>query len=267
MNKTLLLIVTGSGKEYWSEHERMELFKPEDNVDVGICFWGEKDYSDKFWKSAKYILKQKGNKFHLIRDFFKKYPATIDQYKRFLIMDDDIYMSKDNIMKFIETFDYFDFDLACPGFIMEPGDSKFRRKKGGIFRTLNTIDVGAFLMTSRAFKISLPIFNDSPYGHGWGIPEWWQQKYHHSDGRSIHGGRMGCIDASPAEHTRVQGSQKDALATEFESPYKERKFYVQKYMDGKLPGGTWWMAMRQYEVLTVEKLQNAIINLREKSNV
>ena len=38
-------------------------------------------------------------------------------------------------------------------------------------------------------------------------------------------------------------------------------------MDGKLPGGPWWMAMRQYEVLTVEKLQNAIVALREKSNV
>lgn len=266
-NKTLFIIVTGSGEKYgWSEHTRFEKFQKDDNIDVAICFWGDNDYKDEFWKSAKYIHKQKGMKFHLLRDFFAS-NSVADEYDQFFIMDDDIFMTRESILAFLDIFEVFDFDLACPGFYGHPGNGRFSRRRASIFRTLNTIDVGAFCMTKRAFLAVLPLINASPYGHGWGFAEWWQQKYHDKGGRSIHGGRMGCIDAAPAEHTRQIGVQVDKLKEEFGSPYSERKFYLKEFMDGKQPNGPWWMAIKQYEYLTGEKLAEALKKIKEKENV
>lgn len=254
--KTLLTIVTGSGQDYWSEHTRFEPFKKEDNVDVAICFWGKNEPSDPFWKSAKYIQKQEGNKFHLLRDFFAKNPNLIDEYDFFWFMDDDIYMNRDDFLLFMEIFKVFDFDLACPGIISrDGGSSRFSRRRATIFRTLNTVDVGAFCVSKRAFLEVLPLFNASLYGHGWGIAEWWLEKYHDRKGRSIHGGRIGCIDASPAEHTRKQLIEKDELASKFGSQREELKFYEKNFIGRSV---YFWLEIRQYEYITGEKLKQAI---------
>lgn len=255
--KTLLIIVTGSGKDYWSEHSRFEPFKKEDNVDVAICFWGENEYSDQFWKSAKYIHRQKGNKFHLIRDFFAKNPQIIDEYEYFWFMDDDMYMTRADFLTFMEIFKVFNFDLACPGIISkgDGGSSRFSRRRASIFRTLNTVDINAFCVSKRAFLAVLPLFNASPYGHGWGIPEWWLEKYHHDRGRSIHGGRIGCIDASPAEHTRKKLVASKDLGGKFGSQKDELKFYEAEFIGRSV---YFWLEIKQYEYITGEKLKKAI---------
>lgn len=260
--KTLLIIVTGSGENYWSEHKRIEPFEKDDNVDVAMIFWGDKEHSDQFWMSAKYIHKQKGNKFHLIRDFFALNQKIIDEYDRFFIMDDDIYMSRYDFMLFINIFETFDFDLACPGFYREAGNSRFHRRRATIYRTLNTVDVGAVCMTKRAFLEVLPVMNASLHGHGWGIAEWWLAKYHDRNGRSIHGGRIGCIDAAGAEHTRKMGADVVKLREGFGSQGKERNHLMDNFIGYRVD---WWRQIRQYEYMTGEKLKNILDEVNKKN--
>lgn len=259
--KVLFMIVTGSGEDYgWSEHARMTPFQPEDNIDVAMVFWGNKEYSDKFWKSAKYIHKQKGMKFHLIRDFLKKNPEVIDSYDYFFIMDDDIYMTREDILLFMDIFKTFGFDLASPGFYKESGHSKFTKKPATIYRTLNTVDVGAVCMSKRAFLATKPLIDASLHGHGWGIPEWWLTEYHERNGRSIHGGRIGSIDASGAEHTRKMDAQGKELSS-FGPQEEERKFVEKQFIGRRV---TWWMEIRQFEKMTGEKLKLIIKEANEK---
>jgi hypothetical protein len=261
--KILFIIVTGSGEDYgWSEHSRMTPFEPEDNIDVAIVFWGGKEYSDSFWKSAKYIHKQKGNKFHLLRDFFAANPNLIEEYDNFFIMDDDIYMSRHDILLFMYIFKTFDFDLACPGFYREAGNSRFAKRRASIYRTLNTVDVGAWCMNKRSFLAVLPIMNASLHGHGWGIPEWWLAKYHDRNGRSIHGGRIGCIDAAGAEHTRKMGADITKLREGFGSQGEERNYVQDNFIGYRVD---WWREIEQYEYMTGEKLKEVLAKVNSKS--
>lgn len=253
--KTLLIIVTGSGDNYYSEHARMEPFQKEDNVDVAMVFWGDKEYEDQFWKSAKYIFKKNGNKFHLLRDFFSSHQELQDEYDRFMVLDDDIYLSRKDFITFLEIFETFDFDLACPAFITEPGGAKYHKKPGMIYRTLNCIDVGAFCMNKAALRATLPIINASLHGHGWGIPEWWIAKYHYQNGRTIDGGRMGCIDAVGAEHTRRQGANVSDLRDEFGSQRQEKENYLMNFVGRKF---SWWKEIKEYEKMSAKSLKLAI---------
>jgi hypothetical protein len=255
--KALIIFVTGGS---WSEHARIEPFAPEDNVDVAFAFWGEAIYSDPMWKSAKYVHKQKGMKFHLLRDMFRNHPEIKTDYDAVFVFDDDVYMSKEAILDFLKIFYLFDFGIAAPAFYKNPTNPKFGYKPGYFYRTTNMVDITAWCMSKKALAATIPIIETSDFGHGWGIPEWWMVKYHERNGKTIDGQRIGIIDATPAEHTREVNSQMRKLGEEFGgTPRDEYNRQVKRHI-GYSPEEQWFKIVKVFEKVTRESFAKAVKN-------
>lgn len=251
--KTLLIFVSGDG---WSEHARIKPFAPDENVDVAFAFWGKSIPSDPMWKSAKYIFKKKGMKFHILLEMFENYPEMLTDYDAIFTFDDDVYMSKEAILDFLNIFYLFDFGLAAPGFYKNATNPVLNRKNGFVFRTTNTIEITAWCMSRKAAAATMPLIKTSDFGHGWGIPEWWMYIYHNGGGISVDGEKIGIIDISPAEHTRLAGVQYKALADNHGDLDIEKKNQQLRHIGREVP--SWHKKIKTYQNMSTKSFLSAI---------
>lgn len=248
--KNLLIFVVGNDH---TEINRWEY--PGKEFDIAFAFWGDREPAGQLWNFAKYVLRQKGMKMHLVRDLIIQNPEILNDYDSVMIFDDDIFISQKHLKLFFEIYYGFGFGIACPGFMAMATDRRFNRKPEFVFRTSNTIDINSACLSRKALNATWPIIQTSDFGHGWGITEWWQEIYHKGIGFTVDGERIGIIDCVPAEHTKKPGANYAQL-NKFGDPYKEMENqYLRHVGRPKNASFGWKETLRFYEMISISDIK------------
>jgi hypothetical protein len=203
MNDNLVIIAAGKNSlhQYWNENHK------DFNFDLCILTYGDYEFTDQNSINSKFKFQSQGMKFKLVNEFYQKYPATLEEYKYTMIMDDDLDISPNKIDLFFKINQKYNFDLSQPALTSDSYRTYLGtlRLKYAIYHKTNAVEVMAPCFSKRFLQMTIEDIKASKYGYGWGLENLWDKKYNTGNGNSIFGGQIGIIDDTPMKHTRPVG--------------------------------------------------------------
>jgi hypothetical protein len=209
------LIISAVGDE--SLHN--EWIDGDAQFDLALIYYGNNETIAKSYeKEAKWLVRLKGMKYHLIDQFLHQYPSIIGDYDFVWLPDNDVSISTDAINQLFTIAKEQQLELCQPamtGYLSHPITKPSPRL---LLRYTNFIEVLAPLMSAK----SLPILQESftlNYS-GWGFDYLWP--YLLGNPRNT----IAIIDAITMRHTKPVGNDYSRFPTH---PKKELKNLLKKY--------------------------------------
>ena len=202
MDKTNLVIITCGQKslhQFWEQDH-----KADSNFDLALLIYDDSSYNDINSANAKYIQKNKGIKFKLFNQFLKENPNVINEYEYFLLFDDDLLCTVDDLSQFFNIIKEHNFDLSQPSLTQDSYYSHIPTVKhdNSYYRLTNYVEIMCPAFSQRFLKEVMPIFDEMEFGIGWGLEQYWFEFLENYKGISKYLGKVGVIDAVSVKHTK-----------------------------------------------------------------
>jgi hypothetical protein len=115
-------------------------------------------------------------KWWMIQDLFTQHPGLLKKYTAFFFLDDDIEVTKEQINKLFDCFNYLPVQLAQPSLTADSYMSwrALRHKKMSGLRYVTTVELMCPMMRQPALEKLLPTFKLTK--SGWGVDLLWGKK-------------------------------------------------------------------------------------------
>jgi len=209
------LIISAVGDE--SLHTEWIAGDPQ--FDLALIYYGNNEtIAAAYEKEAKWLVKLKGMKYHLIDQFLQLYPAIIDNYDYVWLPDNDVSISTDAINQLFRIAKEEALELCQPamtGYLSHPITKPAPRL---LLRYTNFIEVLAPLMSTKSLAILKESFTLN-YS-GWGFDYLWP--YLLGNPRKS----IAIVDAITMNHTKPVGNDYSRFPTH---PKKELKALLKQY--------------------------------------
>lgn len=216
------LVIIPAGKS--SEHQKWEQDHRDHGFDLCLLNYSTPYvFEDHNSKNAKYVINSTGMKFKLMSSFIDSNPDVLKEYDRFLLMDDDITTTPQEIKKFFSICEQENFDLAQPS-LFEGSTYTYvptLRIKNAKYHLTNMVEIMMPCFSQRLLCSTIDDIRHSKYGHGWGLEGIWNKRFHAGNGVSSFGGKIGVIDDVRFLHTRPLGGGDSKIYEKFGSPWEE----------------------------------------------
>ena len=140
------------------------------DYDVYVIYYGDNEEIFNRYKSkVKFIEKRKGSKFQNFKYFYDTYPAIINTYDRFFILDDDIIFNVEDITNMFKLSRDYKLDICGPSFSTRGYISHkiTEHKPDTILTYTNFVEVNVPLFSKKALDKLMGILDYSLIG--WGI--------------------------------------------------------------------------------------------------
>jgi hypothetical protein len=159
-------------------------------------------------------------KWWMIQDLFTQHPALLKKYTSFFFLDDDIEVTKQQINKIFDCFNYLSVQLAQPSLTKDSYMSwrSLRNKKMSGLRYVSTVELMCPLMKQSALETLLPTFKLTK--SGWGVDILWGKKIPQLLGNK----QIAVLDIIQVRHGKPVG--KGELYTKLEIPAKEEEVKI-----------------------------------------
>lgn len=206
MVKSNLVIITCGQKSLHQLWEKNH--KTDSNFDLALLIYDDSSYNDINSTNAKFTQKSKGIKFKLFNQFLKENPNVIDEYEYFLLFDDDLLCTVDDLSNFFNIIKKHNFDLSQPSLTQDSYYSHIPTVKhdNSYYRLTNYVEIMCPAFSQRFLKEVMPIFDEIEFGIGWGMEQYWFEFLENYKGISKFLGKVGIIDAVSVKHTKPPGS-------------------------------------------------------------
>jgi len=194
-NKNLIISVVGDKschKEWLSNNH---------NFDLILIYYGNNQeiFSD-YTKDALMCIKQKGQKFPLIKTFINDHFELVSKYEYVWLPDDDISISADNLNNIFNIAKEYKLYICQPVVISSDGnvEHKITKPRKGIkLRFTNFVEV---MMPLFDIKALLSLYDDFSLSEsGWGLDASWSHRLNYPTDK------IGIIDEISALHTKPAG--------------------------------------------------------------
>lgn len=220
--KKLILAAVGD----YSCHK--EWIRGDSRFDLILIYYGNDDavFSD-YTKDALICIRQKGQKFPLIKSFIRQNDALFSKYDYIWLPDDDISLLTDDINNlFVAAKDHHllicqPAVLSCDGVVSH---EITRPRKGLKLRFTNFVEVMMPLFERQSLLRLCDDFDLSQ--SGWGLDVSWSHRLNDPQDK------LAVIDAIVARHTKPVGSDYSRFSI---SPSAELNDMMNKYGIGFLP--------------------------------
>lgn len=212
-NKNLIISAVGNDSlhKFWtnSKYSSFDLF---------LINYGDKCYKNQ----SKYYIKNKGFKYKIIHDIFKKNPYLYD-YKYIWMPDDDIYIEEQEVEKLFRIAEEFDLWLCQPSILGWYGLKVTLHNIDTKIRFTNYVEIMCPCFESNCLKKCIDTFLENE--SGWGIDHLWNIKLNQPTNK------LAIIDDVIAIHTRPVGGgdMYKNLKEKFKQAEKENYKIWQKY--------------------------------------
>ena len=172
------------------------------NFDVFLLIYDDADYSSEVIAKAKWVIKDKGYKFPLMKRYIT--PEIYSQYEFIGNIDDDIETTPETIDNIFKMAKYHNFDLCQPTLTHDSYRSHPQTLKhdGYDFRITNTVEIMCPFFSRQAFANCVFDFDTAPHSMGYGLEYSWQWVLESYKGRTELGGWVAFIDKYPVKHTK-----------------------------------------------------------------
>lgn len=142
------------------------------NFKIAVIYYGnnrliEKDYSE----TADYFLKEKGEKYHLIKNFYLNNISLFKNFKLIWMPDDDLFIAPKDINRLFDLAEKKKFKICQPAMIGYNAHHFTFPIKNSIYRYSNFVEVIGPLMNINTFKSLIPYFKEN-YS-AWGFEFLW----------------------------------------------------------------------------------------------
>jgi len=194
-NKNLIISVVGDK----SCHK--EWISGDTNFDLILIYYGNNQeiFSD-YTKDALMCIKQKGQKFPLIKTFINDHFELVSKYEYVWLPDDDISISADNLNNIFNIAKEYKLYICQPVVISSDGnvEHKITKPRKGIkLRFTNFVEV---MMPLFDIKALLSLYDDFSLSEsGWGLDASWSHRLNYPTDK------IGIIDEISALHTKPAG--------------------------------------------------------------
>ena len=140
-----------------------------DHYHIFLVYYGNEDNQEKWLKkSSDYFEKRQGSKFQNFYHYFLEKRELFDSYDRFFLLDDDIFISSDDIVRMFEFSKQGDWSMCGPTFSEESKHSyelMISRKNG--YRVTNFIETNVPLFNKKTLQKLMDAYD--PKLISWGI--------------------------------------------------------------------------------------------------
>jgi hypothetical protein len=206
MPKSNLVIITcGSNSlhQFWEKNH-----KTDSNFDLALLIYDNSTYNDINSKEAKFIQVEQGIKFKLFNTFLKTNPQILDEYEYFLLFDDDLLCTIDDLSEFFDIIKKHNFDLAQPSLTQDSYYSHIPtlNHNNSYYRLTNYVEIMCPAFSRRFLKDIKSIFDEIEVGVGYGLEQYWYEVLDNYKGISKYLGKVGIIDKIAVKHTKPPGS-------------------------------------------------------------
>jgi len=210
--KDLVIAVVGDQ----SLHHRW--IKEEREFDLFIIYYGDEE--GKYANDGEYYMDEKGIKFELIHEALIQY-NLIHKYGYFLMPDDDLWATTDDIHKFCGLIKEHQLLLSQPSIIGYYSWALTLHNPYYILRYTNRVENMTPCFNQHALRICLHSFTENR--SGWGLGMLWDKLLNHPINE------IGIIDDVTFIHTR-EAKQKCLYDnyTDFD-PHEDKKRLMEKY--------------------------------------
>jgi hypothetical protein len=215
-NKNLIISAVGDD----SFHKEWINGNPE--FDLILKYYGNNNdiFSD-YTKDALMCVKQKGQKFPLIKAFINDNFELVSKYEYIWLPDDDISISTDNLNNIFTIAKEYNFCICQPSVISTDGKVSHditRPRKGLKLRFTDFVEV---MMPLFDIKTLLSLYDDFSLSEsGWGLDASWSHRLNYPINK------IGIIDKISALHTKPAGSDYSRFKI---NPEDELHNILQKY--------------------------------------
>jgi hypothetical protein len=121
------------------------------NYDVWVVYYDDNQQNyEKYQSMVDRLWSFKGSKFQNFHTIYKDYYNDLMNYDRFLIIDDDIIMSTEDINNLFLISEQFGLSICQPGFI---------KGKSKISHNITTSEPNVFLKYTNFVEVNTPLFN------------------------------------------------------------------------------------------------------------
>jgi hypothetical protein len=136
------------------------------DFDIGVSYFGD-DLTREF-PEARYVHRAKGGKWEGLFGFFKKFPATIEQYDYFWLAEDDILSDVDTINALCQIAVDYNLEVCQPSLDTNSFYSYLitLRHSSFLLRYTNFVEIMAPLITRAVLQEMLPMFEHLRIGFG-----------------------------------------------------------------------------------------------------
>ena len=215
-NNNLIISVVGDN----SFHKEWISGNPE--FDLILIYYGNNDdiFSD-YSKDALMCIKQKGQKFPLIKTFINDNFKLVSKYEYIWLPDDDISISSNNLNNIFKIAKEYNLYICQPSMISSDGnvEHKITRPMKGIkLRFTNFVEVMMPLFDIKSLLFLYDDFNLSE--SGWGLDASWSHRLNYPTDK------IAIIDEISALHTKPVGSDYSRFKI---NPEDELNNILQKY--------------------------------------
>jgi hypothetical protein len=140
------------------------------DYDLYVIYYGnDEDTFNRYKSKVKFIEKRNGSKFQNFKYFYDTYPAIINTYDRFFILDDDIIFNVEDITNMFKLSREYKLDICAPSFSTRGYISHkiTENKPDTILTYTNFVEVNVPLFSKKALDKLMGILDYSLIG--WGI--------------------------------------------------------------------------------------------------
>jgi hypothetical protein len=200
--KSNLVIITCGPKSLHQQWEKNHA--ADSNFDLALLIYDDTVYTDHNSLSAKYTQQSEGIKFKLFDKFLNDNPSVINEYEYFLLFDDDLLTTVDNLSEYFDIVKKYNFDLAQPALTKDSYYSHWPtlQQSGTLYHLTNYVEIMCPSFSQRFLKDVKSIFTEMEIGIGWGMEQYWFDFLENYNGISKYGGRVGVIDKIAVKHTK-----------------------------------------------------------------
>jgi len=216
MKKNVIITPTGVNSIF---RNWLSIEKDKNNFDIiFICYEDNdlvKNLTDKGYKAFKY----KGEKWSIIKQFFKEHSEVLEFYDFFWFPDDDLDFDFNQINKLFEISKDYDFWLSQPSADGYTSHKITNKNPNYKFRFTNFVEIMCPLMSRYCLKQLIESFDYSK--SGWGLDILWPKIL------GFPTNKIAIIDEITINHTKPVGKN---YSGRFEiSPYEEMKLLLKKF--------------------------------------
>jgi hypothetical protein len=192
MNKNLVIVCAGdlSLHNKWLDESK--------NFDLAIIYYGNSDeIASQYENHSSFFVKQKGHKWHMIKNFIKNNYNIIKNYNYFWFPDDDILSDVISVNSLFEINHNFKLSLSQPSLCGYVSYEIEKKQPNTILRFTNFVEIICPVMDFKTMMLLLDTFdlNES----GWGLDYLWPKML------GTPTNKIAIIDEITVEHTRPVG--------------------------------------------------------------
>ena len=216
INHNLVISVVGD----YSTHKEWIRGNPE--FDLALIYYGnDKEKFSNYTRDAFLCIKQKGEKYPLVKSFINHHYELVSKYEYIWLPDDDISISTDKLNHIFKIAKDYDLHICQPSVVSSNGKVSHeitRSRKGLKLRFTNFVEV---MMPLFHVKSLLFLYDDFDLSvSGWGLDASWSHRL--NDPKD----KIAVIDEISAVHTKPVGSDYSRFKI---SPEDELKTILKKY--------------------------------------